>query len=89
MTLVGIEALGGEIREYLRLAQKGEKVVLTEDGRPIAVLAGIDERPETRGLWELVDSGQASWKGGKPKGSVRPVKVHGQSASSMVLEDRR
>lgn len=89
MTLVGIEALGGEIREYLRLAQKGEKVVLTEEGRPIAVLAGIDELPEMRELWELVDSGQASWKGGKPKGSACPVKVRGQSASSMVLEDRR
>ena len=89
MTLVGIEVLGGEIREYLRLAQKGEKVVVTEKGRPIAILAGIDERRESPQLWDLVDSGQASWKGGKPKGSANPVKVRGQSVSSMALEDRR
>jgi prevent-host-death family protein len=89
MTQVAVETLAGEIREYLRLAQSGEKVVVTDEGRPVAVLASIDERDELRKIWDLVDAGEANWKGGKPKGSARPVKVRGKSVSKMVLEDRR
>ena len=89
MTQVGIEALTGQIRDYLRLARSGEKVVVTDEGQPVAVLAGIDERQELRQVWDLVDTGQASWNGGKPKGSARPVKVRGKSLSDRVLEDRR
>ena len=85
----GVETLAGKIREYLRLAQSGEEVVVTDEGRPVAVLASIVKRDELRSLWELVDAGEANWKGGKPQGSVRPVKVRGKSLSSMVLEDRR
>ena len=39
--------------------------------------------------WRLVESGVASWKGGKPKGSHPRPRVKGKSASAIVLEDRR
>jgi len=53
MTQVGIEALTGQIRDCLRLARSGEKIVVTEEGRPVAVLTGIgiDERQELRQIW--------------------------------------
>ncbi len=89
MTQVGIEALPGQLRDYLRLARTGEKVVVTDEGRPVAVLTGINERQELRQIWDLVDAGQARWSGRKPKGSARPVKVRDKSLSDMVLEDRR
>ena len=89
MTQVGIEALTDQLRDYLRLARTGENVVVTEEGRPVAVLTHIDEREELRQIWDLVYAGEANWSGKKPKGSARPIKVRGKSLSDMVLEDRR
>jgi tetratricopeptide (TPR) repeat protein len=41
-------------------------------------------------LWRLVDSGQAAWSGGKPKGSKSPVKITmGPPVSDYVIQDRR
>ncbi|MFZ3089616.1 MAG: hypothetical protein WA240_03240 [Nitrospirota bacterium] len=40
-------------------------------------------------LLPLVKEGLAVWKGGKPAGSRRPVKIKGKSVSEIVLEDRR
>jgi HicB-like protein involved in pilus formation len=50
----------------------------------------VPESNETaKRAWELVESGVASWKGGKPKGSRPSPRVKGKSASAIVLEDRR
>ncbi len=38
---------------------------------------------------QLVESGIASWKGGKPKGSHPRPRIKGKSASAIVLEGRR
>lgn len=38
---------------------------------------------------QLVESGVASWNGGKPRGSRPRPRVKGKSASDVVLEDRR
>lgn len=89
MTQVGIEALASQLREYLRLARTGEKVLVTDEGRPVAILSGIGEGQELSQIWDLVHAGEANWSGGKPKGSARPVKIRGKSLSEMVLEDRR
>jgi hypothetical protein len=38
----------------------------------------------------LVQTGLASWSGGKPRGSAEPVRLKGgKSAAEIVLEDRR
>ena len=94
MVQVPTTALREHLGKYLRLARDGEKVVVTERGRPIAVLAGLEkERPgedqDVREAWNLVDAGVANWEGGKPKGSARPVKVQGKTVAEMVIEDRR
>jgi hypothetical protein len=44
---------------------------------------------DVREAWNLVDAGVANWKGGKPRGSDRPVKVRGKTVAEMVIEDRR
>jgi hypothetical protein len=38
---------------------------------------------------QLVESGVASWGGGKPRGSHPKPRIKGKSASEVVLEDRR
>ncbi len=89
MTEVGIETLKARLSDYLKLAQEGERVLITEHGRSIAVLAPIEGNDSVRGVWKLVESGVASWSGGKPEGSRQKPKVRGKSASAIVLEDRR
>jgi prevent-host-death family protein len=89
MTEVGIEALKDRLGDYLTLARKGERILITEHGRSIALLVPIEGNKPARRAWDLVETGAASWSGGKPVGShPRPRALVG-SASAIVLEDRR
>jgi prevent-host-death family protein len=89
MTEVGIETLKARLSDYLKLAQDGERVLITDGGRSIAVLTPIEGSASARRAWELVETGAASWSGGKPRGSRQRPKARGKSASAIVLEDRR
>jgi prevent-host-death family protein len=89
MAKVASEKFVVQIQEYLQRVQRGEEVVVTDQGRPVALLSGIEGGEEMRSIWDLVASGQAHWKGGKPRGASRPIKNRGKSLSDMVLEDRR
>jgi SOS-response transcriptional repressor LexA len=41
-------------------------------------------------LWRLVDDGIVTWAGGKPKGSVPPIRIQGDGyVSDFVHQDRR
>ena len=90
MTEVGIEALREQLADYLARAEQGERIAVTEGGRPIALLSPVAESEAVKRAWRLVEAGTASWGGGKPKGShPRPRVEGGMSASDIVLEDRR
>ncbi len=89
MTHVGVKTLKDQLSRYLRLASSGERVVVTDRGRPIAQLTQIAASQEATEAWDLVQAGVATWDGGKPRGSANPPKVHGQTAAEMVIEDRR
>jgi prevent-host-death family protein len=89
MTEVGIETLRENLADYLKRVREGERVVITEDGRSIALLTSMEENETARRAWELVESGAARWQGGKPKGAHPRPQNRGKSASDMVLEDRR
>lgn len=89
MTEVGIETLQENLADYLKRAREGERIVITENGRSIAVLVPMEENESVRRAWKLVESGAARWSGGKPKGAHPRPRNRGKSASDMVLEDRR
>lgn len=89
MTEVGIETLKARLSDYLRLAQEGERVLITEGGRSIAILSPVEASEATHRAWKLVESGVASWSGGKPQGSRQKPTPRGITASAAVLEDRR
>jgi prevent-host-death family protein len=83
----------GELREkldhYLKLARQGEQVVVTEDGKPVAVISPTGQTPEEAAMWKLVAQGKVRWSGGKPKGSAHPVKLRGgPSMAQTVIEGR-
>lgn len=90
MTEVGIETLREHLAEYLARVEQGERIVITEDGRSVALLSPPEESEVAKRAWKLVESGVASWSGGKPVGAhPRPRPRGGKTASAIVLEDRR
>jgi len=89
MTEVGIEDLRGRLDDYLKRARTGERILITEQGHSVALLIPIEEGESARRAWDLVETGAASWSGGKPTGSHRRPRTQGKSASAIVLEDRR
>lgn len=89
MTEVGIETLKERLSDYLQRAREGEQILITESGRSIALLAPMGISAPEKRAWEMVQTGAASWSGGKPQGSRRRPRLSGKSASDIVLEDRR
>ena len=88
MITIGIRQAKNRLDEYLLKVRAGERVVITERGKPIAEItkprSAVDERLEA-----MVREGLATWGGGKPKGSKKPAKLKGASVSDAVIEDRR
>ena len=89
MTQVDVQVLKDSLSEHLRRVGEGERIVITDRGRPIAVLAPFEEGAAPHGAWDLVAAGRASWSGGKPRGAQHPPTLKGQRAAASVLEDRR
>jgi len=89
MTEVGVETLKDQLGDYLKRARKGERIVITEHGRSVALLISLEGNTPAKRAWELVETGTANWSGGKPVGSSQRPRARGKSASAIVLEDRR
>lgn len=89
MKRVGVKTLRDHLSGYVRRAREGERIVVTDHGKPVATLTALEESKESRWAWELVKKGIASWGGGKPAGSRNPPRPRGRTAAQIVLEDRR
>ncbi len=88
MITVGIKQAKSRLGEYLRKVSAGERVVITDHGKPIAEIT----KPRGAGnerLEAMVRDGEAFWSGGKPRGSKKRVKIKGRPISETVIEDRR
>jgi len=88
MITIGIKQAKIHLSEYLRKVRAGERVVITERGKPIAEIT----KPRGAGnerLEAMVRDGEAIWSGGKPRGSRKRVKIKGRPISETVIEDRR
>lgn len=89
MIEAGVKDLKNRLSYYLREVKKGEKILVTEREKVIATITPVDRVEEDSLILSLVREGFAAWKGGKPSGSRRPVKIKGKTVSEIVLEDRR
>lgn len=89
MTQVGVRKVKDRLSEYIRRVRQGERVVITDRGRPVAALVGL--APEEPGALasELVKQGLVEWGGGKPRGLADAPRIAGRRAEEVVLEDRR
>ena len=89
MKTAGIKDLKNRLSFYLREVKKGEKILITDRNQVIATISPVEGGGEDSKLLSLVKEGFASWKGGRPTGSQRPVKIAGKTVSEIVVEDRR
>jgi prevent-host-death family protein len=89
MKTAGIKDLKNRLSYYLREVKKGEKILITDRDQVIATILPVERGEEDSKLLSLVKEGFASWRGGKPTGNHRPVKIKGRAVSEIVLEDRR
>ena len=92
MSTVGIRELKNRLTQYLRRTKQGEEVIITERGKPIALIQPIRsvEHPvslEAR-LAKLAAQGFVTLPTHKPLKRVRLAKVSGPPISKTILEDR-
>ncbi len=93
MSTVGVRDLKNGLTRYLRQTKRGEEIVVTERGRPVAVIQPIrgvtkSEKLETR-LAALAAEGLLILPTRKRLSRIRMVSVKGPSVSQTVLEARR
>jgi prevent-host-death family protein len=87
---VGVRELRQNLSRYLRRVASGERLEVTERGKPVAVLAPLSE--STSAVRRLVASGRARPADGDlldlapPKG---PITSRGTDALRELREDRR
>jgi len=89
MTTVGVRELRERLSQYLHRVARGERVVVTQRGEPIALLVPPNPVEQEQGLHAMVREGEAAWTGGKPTGARCPISVKRGSLARTILEDRR
>lgn len=95
MQSVGIRDLKSRLTHYLRLVKEGEKVIVTDRGKPIALIrplngaeaqASIEERLAALAKQGLI---RLPLKKGRFDLRTPPIKVKGKPLSQIIIEDRR
>lgn len=89
MIEAGVKELKNRLSHYLAMVKMGKPVIITERNQAIATIVPMERAGEDGMLLSLVKEGFAEWKGSKPFGSSRPVKIKGKTVSEMVIENRR
>jgi prevent-host-death family protein len=86
---VGVAQLRRELKEWLERARSGDEVIVTERGRPVARLTGLDVAPL---LDRLTEEGliSAPLRTFRPRARDRQrVKAEGSVADLLVAERER
>lgn len=90
---VGVRDLKNRLTSYLKLAKANREVIVTERGRPIAVIhpIGSTRSPQSleARLAALSARGEISGPEGNLVGRIRRTRVAGRPLSEEVITDRR
>jgi prevent-host-death family protein len=93
MSAVGVKELKNRLTHYLRRTKQGEEVIVTERGKPIALLQPIQKVPQPVSLEarlaKLATEGLITLPTRKFRKRIRPMKISGPPVSHAILEDRR
>lgn len=95
MLTVGVRELKNRLTHYLQLSNEGERIIVTEHGKPIAVLHELtkleSEAPPEEYLAKAAAEGmiRLPLPGASLNLKTKPSTHKGRSASEILLEDRR
>ncbi len=91
---VGVRELKNRLTHYLKAVRGGRRLVVTDRGKPVAVVMSVDVKTRNESIEErlatLASEGSISLPTA-PTGFQRhrAVKAKGKPASRMVIEERR
>ena len=85
---VSIRELKSRLSHYLRLARKGESVVITDRGVPIGRIVPIGQGLDAR-LAAMREAGLAQWSGNRLRRRKPGAKLRGEkTVAQLLVEDR-
>ncbi|HEX9756872.1 MAG TPA: type II toxin-antitoxin system prevent-host-death family antitoxin [Nitrospiria bacterium] len=92
MSIVGVKELKNRLTQYLRKTKQGEKVIVTERGKPIAVISSSrGALPATSIEMKLADlerEGRIRLPQKKFLKKLPSIRISGLPISDTLLEDR-
>ncbi len=95
MLTVGVRELKNRLTHYLQLTHDGERIVVTDHGKPIAVLHDLAKLENEAHPEEYLARAAAEGMlrlpqpGAKLDLKTKPAVHKGRSASEILIEDRR
>ncbi|MDA8168502.1 MAG: type II toxin-antitoxin system prevent-host-death family antitoxin [Nitrospiraceae bacterium] len=94
MTIVGVRDLKNQLPKYLNMVKKGGQVIVTDRGKPIAIIHDLAGIEANAGRDEILASLASAGKVRLPvrAGGTRKfdgVSIKGKSITCTILEDRR
>ena len=87
---VAVRDLKNRLSAYLRRARQGERILVTDHGRPVAELGPLGHgkmRAKDR-LARLVELGDVTTARGSGLTEIEPIRVRGRAVSKTILDDR-
>lgn len=93
MGQVGVKVLKNRLTEYLRRVKEGDEVIVTERGKPVAVIQPLRGEVHLESLEARLARMAARGAITLPSRTLRPtvprVRVGGRPISKQILESRR
>jgi len=91
MKTVGSRELKNRLGRYLKLVGKGETLIVTDRGKPVARIVPNDTNEGGRSVDDVLKQMEAEGHlrlGTRPFKRFKPVRLKGKPPSKIILEDR-
>ena len=94
MQMVGIKELKNKLTYYLKLTRKGDKIIVTDRGAPLAIIRNLENLENAHGLEErlasLANRGMIRLPRRQGKlARFRSIETAGKPVSQIIIEERR
>jgi prevent-host-death family protein len=90
---VGVRELKNRLTSYLKLVKQDREVIVTERGKPIAVIQPLARANASRSLEARIAALAAQGILSAPEGQLKPrrrrFRIPGRPLSELIIEDRR